>query len=194
MTAPVRSRLRIRPMVPPDMREVLAIEDGSFRSPWTEEMFLGELARGEVTRALVLEEREPEEGPEVWALRGFVLAWLVEDELHINNVAVSPLHRNRGLARALLERLLADSREDGAHWATLEVRAGNLAAIALYTGFGFGLEGRRKAYYDDGEDALILTRELGGAGEATAGQGGEQLTSGVRAEDDQGQRKRPRFR
>jgi [ribosomal protein S18]-alanine N-acetyltransferase len=156
MTLPDGSRLRIRPMVPPDLREVLAIEGGSFRSPWTEEMFLGELARGEVTRALVLEEREGGG----WALRGFVLAWLVEDELHINNVAVSPLHRNRGLARALLTRLLADSGEEGAGSATLEVRAGNLAAIALYTGFGFGLEGRRKAYYDDGEDALILSKEL----------------------------------
>jgi ribosomal-protein-alanine N-acetyltransferase len=156
MSADGRPSRRIRPLVPPDLREVLAIESGSFGRPWTEEMFLGELARDEVTRALVLEEREEE----AWAIRGFVLAWLVEDELHINDLAIDASHRRRGLAVSLVAELLALAFTGGARFATLEVRAGNLPAIALYTSLGFGLAGRRRGYYQDGEDALILSRPL----------------------------------
>ncbi len=156
MTTDRHPSLRIRPLVPPDLREVLAIESGSFSPPWTEEMFLGELARGAVTRALVLEEREGG----AWIIRGFVLAWLVEDELHVNDLAVEADHRRRGLAGRLIKELISLAVRGGARFATLEVRAGNLPAIALYTRNGFALTGRRRGYYPDGEDALILSRSL----------------------------------
>jgi ribosomal-protein-alanine N-acetyltransferase len=83
--------------------------------------------------------------------------WLIFDELHINNLAVLPEWRRRGVASALLRHVLAEGAAGGATRATLEVRASNVPAIALYEGFGFVTRGRRPRYYTNpAEDALIL--------------------------------------
>ena len=74
----------------------------------------------------------------------------------ITNVAVRPAFRGQGIARSMLEMLLAESRRDGVRDFTLEVRAGNAPAIALYEGLGFRPEGVRPGFYTKPvEDALI---------------------------------------
>jgi len=86
---------------------------------------------------------------------------IVLDELQVMNLAVQPEARRRGLARFLLGMALARAARAGATRALLEVRAGNAAARALYTGCGFVGLGRRKDYYSDPmEDALVLVREV----------------------------------
>lgn len=87
---------------------------------------------------------------------GYAAARLTPDAAEILDVVVDPAWRRRGVATRLLTGLLDAVRQRGAAAATLEVRAGNLGARALYGHLGFVVEGRRPGYYRDGEDALLL--------------------------------------
>jgi ribosomal-protein-alanine N-acetyltransferase len=85
--------------------------------------------------------------------------WLVSDELHINNLAVHPRWRQRGIARELLTTALRRGRDAGARSAFLEVRASNAAAQGLYRQFAFESIGVRSRYYTHPvEDAVIMRR------------------------------------
>lgn len=134
-----------------DLEGLLDIEQASFSNPWTRDMFVWELENADVTRLYVARAGE--------RLVAFCSAWLVVDELHINNLAVRPEWRRRGVASALLARVLADAAARGARRATLEVRRSNEAALSLYRRLGFQVAGARAAYYSNPtEDALILWR------------------------------------
>jgi ribosomal-protein-alanine N-acetyltransferase len=92
---------------------------------------------------------------------GFVVFWLVHDEVHVLNVATAVEARRRGVARALLERAADEGRRRGARLATLEVRRSNLPAIALYRALGYQEVGVRPNYYtDEGEDAIVMDLQL----------------------------------
>ncbi len=94
---------------------------------------------------------------------GMIVVWMVLDEAHIATLAVDPQYRGLGVASRLLETSLQAAMQRNASQATLEVRAGNQAALALYRRFGFEVVGRRPRYYkDNNEDALIMTRDLKG--------------------------------
>ena len=82
--------------------------------------------------------------------------WEIVDESHITVLAIDPVYHRRGLGRWLLIHLLEDACRRQLQRATLEVRASNSRALALYESFGFEALGTRKRYYPDGEDALIL--------------------------------------
>ena len=76
------------------------------------------------------------------------------------NVAVHPDFRRKGIAEALIEELVETLKRKDSHCLTLEVRASNGPAIALYEKLGFAQVGRRKNYYrNPKEDALILRKE-----------------------------------
>ena len=133
-----------------DLDEVLAIERASFSNPWSRDMFLWELQNAGVSYGYVL--REPG-----GAVAAFCTAWIVQDELHINNVAVGPGHRGKGVGQALLRFVLRLAAGLGARRATLEVRRSNTAALKLYERLGFRTVGVRRNYYERPvEDALIL--------------------------------------
>ena len=92
---------------------------------------------------------------------GFVIFWIVHDELHVLNVATAPEHRNRGVARTVLEAALEQGRRKRCTLATLEVRRSNSAALALYRDFNFRPVGIRPNYYvDEGEDAIVMVLDL----------------------------------
>ncbi|WP_225913926.1 GNAT family N-acetyltransferase [Leptolyngbya ohadii] len=96
--------------------------------------------------------------PSSVSLIGLGCLWSIAEEAHITVLAIDPDYRQLGLGQAILYALLVSAEQRGLEWATLEVRAGNAAAIRLYEKFGFREVGRRKGYYSDGEDALILWR------------------------------------
>ncbi|MBI3122096.1 MAG: ribosomal protein S18-alanine N-acetyltransferase [candidate division NC10 bacterium] len=147
----------IEPMRREDLSEILAIEVASFAVPWTQEMFESELARGDLSEILVARLADAGTPPPVG---GYICVWVVSDELHINNIAVDPRWRRRGIAGALLEAALDHGRMRGARRAFLEVRVSNLAAQALYRQYGFEAAGVRRGYYDQPtEDAVIMRRE-----------------------------------
>lgn len=138
---------------PLDLDGILAVDDSSFDRPWTRAMYEADLENPSVTRIYVI--RTPE-----FTVAGYCAAWLLVPELHINNVAIRPECRRRGLATFLLEHVLDASVAEGATRATLEVRRSNHAARALYEGLGFRIQGVRHDYYTDPvEDGLILWRE-----------------------------------
>lgn len=93
------------------------------------------------------------------ALLGIGCMWTILEEAHITLLAVHPDYQRQGLGQALLLALLTIACDRGLERATLEVRATNQPALALYQKFGFKIAGRRQRYYKDtGEDALILWR------------------------------------
>ncbi|MEO8874633.1 MAG: ribosomal protein S18-alanine N-acetyltransferase [Polyangiaceae bacterium] len=102
----------------------------------------------------------------VWVARdagvpvGYLVAWHVADELHLLMIATAHEARRRGVARALMEKLIAFSASSNVMHIFLEVRLSNEAAIALYRAFGFFRLSLRKKYYPDGEDALELALAL----------------------------------
>lgn len=142
---------------PADLNEVARLQAGAFGNAWGEEALGGQQTNPSVARLYAI--RLPSEG-----IVAYCAAWKVADELHINSLAVHPAHRRKGLARRLLQRVLAASAADGTVSATLEVRQSNEAGRALYEGLGFKVEGVRPGYYQDPrEDALILwKRGIGG--------------------------------
>ena len=100
----------------------------------------------------------------VWekeALRAFVCTERVIDDAHMLSLAVHPSYRRHGLARMLVVASLLAARAAGQRSLTLEVRASNAAALALYRSCGFGCVGQRPKYYrQPPEDALLLTRSF----------------------------------
>ncbi len=91
---------------------------------------------------------------------GFVMARVAADEAEILTLAVVPEARRRGVGGALLAGALAAAAARGAVAMFLEVSERNAAARALYAAAGFTPAGRRRRYYADGADALVLRRDL----------------------------------
>lgn len=83
------------------------------------------------------------------------------DEAELIRIAVAPEARRQGLARKLMEASERFLLDDGIDNLYLEVRASNTAARALYEAMGWKLQRLRKAYYRDGEDAVIYWKQLG---------------------------------
>ena len=136
-----------------DIDDVLALEEASFTNPWTRAMYTAELENGTVSFCYLARDVNRK-------AVGFCSFWLVLDELHVNNLAVLPEFRRRGIASLLFEFVIEKGVALGARRATLEVRRSNEAALLLYKRLGFSVEGVRPDYYSKPvEDALILWRE-----------------------------------
>jgi ribosomal-protein-alanine N-acetyltransferase len=91
---------------------------------------------------------------------GMILARIAGDDAEILTLAIAPARRRCGFGRALLAGALEEARRRGARAVFLEVSEANEAARALYTAAGFAEVGRRRAYYRDGTDALVLRAPL----------------------------------
>ncbi|MFW2383027.1 MAG: ribosomal protein S18-alanine N-acetyltransferase [Acidimicrobiales bacterium] len=141
--------LGLRELCVADLDDVARIERAANASPWSRALFEGELSMTAAERLWLV-------GSLGDTVVGFAGAMFIEGDVHIMNVAVDPVARRRGFARQLLSELLGRSVALGGRNATLEVRASNDAAIALYRNFKLGPVGIRGGYYPDGEDALIL--------------------------------------
>jgi ribosomal-protein-alanine N-acetyltransferase len=143
-------------MEPADLDRVMAINRDSFLHPWSEDLMRRELYHDWSTILLAVAEDPPRP-----ALAGFIVFWLVHDEVHVLNVAVAPEHRRRGVARALMREAAARGRARGARLVTLEVRRSNEPALALYRRLGYREVGVRPRYYaEEGEDAIVMDLPL----------------------------------
>jgi len=140
-----------------DLLEVVEIEELSGISVWGWDAYHKELQSPQEVIMLVA---RPDQSIENQAsfIAGFIVSRMVAGELHINNVAVRPEFRRRGIAAQLLAAVLAEGRRNGARVAFLEVRAANVAAQLLYRSRGFQVTGRRRRYYNHPvEDALLMS-------------------------------------
>ena len=152
---PRRDQYEIVPARPEDLDEIARIEKESFWVPWKREFFEGELAEPyRYARVLTCSDSD------LPRIGGYLFAVSLYEEFHINKIATDPRLRHRGYGRRLFEDALGRARAVRATAITLEVRDSNLPARQFYRSYGFRETYRRKAYYQDGEDALALVFPL----------------------------------
>ena len=138
-----------------DLDNVLDIEKSSFKSPWSRDLFLREL-KLDFSFCLVIK-KIVERKKRVVA---YIVFWIIADELYLLDLAVHRCFRGMGLAGRLVERSIRAARSGGCVRALLEVRKDNFIAIKIYKSFDFKVTGSRTAYYSDGEDALLMSRNI----------------------------------
>lgn len=144
--------MEIRVMNKADIPEVLEIEHLSFSTPWTEGMFASELNNPKC-RYFTAVERD--------SILGFAGVFMVLDEGYINNIAVAPQARCRGVGSLLMSTLIEYARSIELSFLTLEVRETNNSAISLYSSLGFIEVGKRRGYYEHPkEDAVLMTYRI----------------------------------
>ncbi len=145
---------QIVPMQEEHLAGLAEIERACFHAPWSENALREELGKGIFLVAV------DAQGVPV----GYVGCQTVLDEGYITNVAVLPAHRRYGVARQLLQQLAQCAVEQALSFVTLEVRASNAPAIALYTKAGYVPVGQRKNFYRaPTEDAVLMTWQIASA-------------------------------
>jgi len=150
--------ISIEKMSGADLPEIMKIERAAFTTPWSEALFRQEL-RFSLSRSLVAKVQ----GAAGRETVGYIVYWVIAGEVHVNNLAVRPDARRKGVATGLVEKALRGACAEGATCCTLEVRLSNEAARRLYEKFGFTVRGVRRRYYvESGEDALIMWTDLKG--------------------------------
>jgi ribosomal-protein-alanine N-acetyltransferase len=145
-------------MTKEDLDQVLAIEQASFTMPWSRNLFLSEFRNAPVSLMLVARS-----SPEPRDVIGYIVCWIVADELHILDLATQAARRRRGIAHHLVLAALKYGYERNVRRAFLEVRESNETALNLYERLGFSRSIVRKGYYDlPVEDAVVMSLEHDG--------------------------------
>ena len=145
--------------IPAHLNGAAELEKLCFSSPWSASSLELLTNEGIGVGYLLTVPAAPGSEPAVAAYGGMLIT---VDEGQITNIAVHPDHRRKGYGAAITRALLRHAKDARLESVSLEVRASNTAAIALYESFGFTERGRRRNYYDlPKEDALILTRDFG---------------------------------
>ena len=140
--------LQIDDMRTEDLEQVSRLEASCFSMPWSKKSFEEVMGKSDAVYVTAREEEK---------VVGYCGAYVILDEADINQVAVEPSCRNKGIGRKMMEVLLQKLKRAGANAVTLEVRRSNEAAIALYESLGFVTEGIRKNFYEKAaEDGLIM--------------------------------------
>ncbi len=140
---------RICDAAPEHVKQLENLERVCFSLPWTREQIISQLPDEQHCFLVAVRDER---------VLGYVGMMHVLDEGYISNVAVAPQERRRGIGGELLTALLKRAKELRLSFVTLEVRAGNTPAIALYERYGFQKVGLRKNYYDlPREDAILMT-------------------------------------
>ena len=140
------------PMARSHLEALARLEALCFSAPWSRQALAEELTNPAAVFLVAEEGGVP---------LGYAGMHCVLDECYLDNVAVFPQARRRGVAGALLAALEERARARGGSFLSLEVRPSNTGAVALYRGAGFEEAGRRRDFYRaPREDALILTKRL----------------------------------
>ncbi len=143
----------IRPMKVEDLDKVLVIENESFISPWNKEQFLYELKENPFAILLVAEYQG--------IICGFIDFWITFDVAQLNQIAVHASLQKKGIGTVLLSDMINRVQSQEVNRITLEVRTYNEKALALYKKFGFRKELIKEHYYDNGDDAIFMIKEVG---------------------------------
>jgi ribosomal-protein-alanine N-acetyltransferase len=176
-TADPAGAARLRPLVPADLVDVIALEHELFpEDPWTPEMFADEVAQPRESRLYLVAEADAGDGGVAdsdivsgrGAASGPVMAGYAGmmfipggTQADVLTIAVRQAYWGRGIGSALLSALLTAARERGCAEVFLEVRADNPRAHGLYLRRGFEELGVRRGYYQpSGTDAIVMRKDL----------------------------------
>lgn len=146
--------MTISSLQPTDLAAAYAIEIRSHAFPWSEKTFATNQGERYLNYRLDIQGE----------MAAFAITQVVLDEATLFNIAVDPAYQRRGLGRQLLEHLISELETRGVLTLWLEVRASNVAAIALYESLGFNEATIRRNYYptkEGREDAIIMALPLG---------------------------------
>ena len=133
-----------------DLADILSIEKKVFKHPWSKEQLSWELNSQPVTENHVMIARGN--------MIGYIFSHVVDDDVQILNIAIDIPFQHKGYGEQLLSYFLDQFNGDSS--IHLEVRKSNFPAINLYLKFWFHETGTRKGYYSDGEDAIIMQRNI----------------------------------
>lgn len=135
-----------------DVDDALRIETESFAKPWPRHAFEEAVDKKDLDFFTVLDENDK-------VIAQTAVYYIAGEEGDIMNVAVDKKYRNKGICEKLIAHIISECHNIGIDELTLEVRAGNDAAVHVYEKSGFVTEGVRKDYYSEPtEDALIMWR------------------------------------
>lgn len=142
--------MKIRLMERRDLDPVAGLEEVSFSEPWSWRLLEEGLSCPWDTYWVAEEEED---------VIGYAALRILAGEGEIQRIAVHPSYRRQGVGKKLMEEMTSFATNQGVGDITLEVRAGNQAALSLYKSYGFSEEGIRKRYYrNPEEDAVIMWR------------------------------------
>ncbi|WP_297448684.1 ribosomal protein S18-alanine N-acetyltransferase [Ferrovum sp.] len=144
----------LRPLTPPDVDVLCAIEKRNFSAPWTRRQLLESLSQHQGLGMV----------PPSGTLFGYTFFMQVFQEIHLLNLVIDQPWQRQGWGRILLDEVITRARVQGAECLLLEVRPSNEAALRLYRSAHFQPIGTRRGYYANPtgqrEDALVLRRVL----------------------------------
>lgn len=140
--------LIFRRMIPDDISVVYEMECVLFPDPWPEKNFIHEVNEIKVSYPFIVEINEQ--------IVGYIICWYCFNELHIGNIAVIESWQREGIGKFILTKTFDYFRDYEV--AYLEVRESNHPAINLYTTFGFRATYRKRQYYPNGEDAIVMIK------------------------------------
>ena len=151
--------LKLLPALEDDLERITEIENAAFSEPWTKAMLKEDIDRSlEDGRLSFLTARDPEEGSQPCA---YIIAFMIPGTFaEVQNIATAPERRRQGIARKMMLEIISKAKEEKIKELELEVRAGNTPAICLYESLGFERTGLREKYYQDGSDAILMTKKL----------------------------------
>jgi [ribosomal protein S18]-alanine N-acetyltransferase len=165
--------LTLRYMRLADVPQVVAIDQVSFRPPWSARSYAYEITESTYSHMVVLEDSEGEQPLSLWQrllgtprdvprrILGYGGLWNISDEAHISTIASHPAYRGRGLGEIALAGMVVKAIFMRASYIILEVRVSNVAAQNLYKKYAFDVFELKKGYYhSDGEDAYDMRLDL----------------------------------
>ena len=142
-------------MIETDLSKVVDLEYICFpKGGLTLAQFRYELFENPFSKLLVFEENQ--------AIIGYIDWWITYEQAQLANIAVHPASWKQGIGQQLLNEALQDAIEKECENMTLEARISNERAIQFYEKNGFISVNTRKNYYDDGENAYLMIKPLGG--------------------------------
>ena len=139
---------KIRVAKSDDLEKIYRIESEAYRSPWSVEGLVSEVA-SQNSRFFVAEQ----DGK----ILGYILIWIVLDELHLLKIATASAYRRHGIASALIDYVVNEFKRASVLY--LEVREKNAIARNFYKKLGFVENGNRKNYYAD-DNAILIEKRL----------------------------------
>lgn len=148
----IAERLLFRQMEITDLDRVVALEQSIFPQPWSANTVASELVDNHFSHCSIIECAAN--------VIGFAIYWRVAGEGHLIRIAIEPAFRGKGLGQRFVAWLLEDMKKNKIENIYLEVRQSNRPAVRMYEHAGFEHVGIRRRYYEDGEDAVLMSLSL----------------------------------
>lgn len=136
-----------------NISRIAVLEQCCFQTPWSPSACAAELTFNQGGGFAVTHDDDK-------TVAGYVFYRVMIDEMHILKIATAPHWRKRHIASTLLQKTVNLARAKKLRRICLETRASNLPAINLYRKFDFEFSGRRPRYYNNQEDAVLMTKNI----------------------------------